>query len=115
MFLFLLYKECVEMNISCSILLLYGRLSSIMSVKKHLRILFLDSEIMVSDSFVLQGEEYLLLSLRENEEKKVILRLLGISAKNLGRVYSVEKRELEKHWKNPTSLKEFIHSHEITN
>lgn len=98
---------------SCLILLFHGRLTDIMSVKKHLRIPFLDSEIMVSDSFVLQGEEYLLLSLRENEEKKIILRLLGISPTNLGRVYSVEKQELEEHWRNPASLKEFIHSHEI--
>ncbi len=58
---------------------------------------------------MLNGKEYLLLSIVENEEGNLFLRLLGTSRGNLGKVYLVNKEELEKRWGDP-NLETFIQS-----
>ncbi len=84
-----------------------------MNEKKILHTSFLDGDIMVSDSFVFNGKEYLLLSITEDGEGKQTLRLLGISRGNLGKVYLVKKEDLEHHWGEP-DLETLIQSSLLT-
>ena len=84
-----------------------------MDEKMYLHTPFLDGDIMVSDSFVLSGEEYLLLSIKGDGSGKFFLRFLGITHGNLGKVYLVNKSDLEKHWKSP-QLGDFIQQFLIT-
>ncbi len=81
---------------------------------------FHGERIILSDSFTLNGGEYILLKILESEDGSITLKILGISGKNRGKTYLIPKstleewegdeesleKELERYHKNSPSEKE---------
>ena len=67
---------------------------------------FHGEKIIPSDSFTLNGSEYILLKILENEDGSITLKILGISGKNRGEIYLVPKSILEEWEGDEESLEE---------